>query len=472
MKALEVIQIKKSHSLLPLFLSLATTFPLLAATPQQLVLSRDGQPAGEVKGVVDVVISPGFDNARVSVSLDGQKVADGVLAPYHIVIDFGAAPVEHKVTVTALTADRKRVQWHTTFNQGHLPLTVKVAPADFANRVFEAKVTAPDNDPVTSVTLWDNGKAVTTLTEPPYRFTVSPEQFAQQFVQVTAKSKSGEEVADFWTSAGDVHAETMDVRTVPLFVSVLDRNGTAKDDVDTSLFRIIDNGTEGKILEVTKAFQQPISIALLLDASASMTYSMKNATRAALSFVQHTLKDGDRCAVFSVRETPRREVALTNDRAAVEKALTDIKASGRTSLWDAIASAERELKDEKNHRAIVVLTDGGDTSSMYGFDEIDRMTKETGIPLYFIAYQEELPVDVRDISRLRYLAGETGGFVAEASSQNLQAKYGDIEKDLRAQYAILYQISDFAKRNQWRRVNVQLKSPTLTARTIRGYFAQ
>jgi VWFA-related protein len=173
-----------------------------------------------------------------------------------------------------------------------------------------------------------------------------------------------------------------------------------------------------------------------------------------------------------VRDTPRREVPLTTDRAEIEQALTNVKASGRTSLWDAIESAERELKDEKNRRAIVVLTDGGDTSSIATFDEIDRVTKETGIPLYFIAYQEEDPVDPQDVSRLQYLAAQTGGFVAQASEQNLQAKYGDIEKDLRAQYEILYQISDFAKRNQWRRVNVQLKSPTLMARTIRGYFAQ
>jgi Ca-activated chloride channel homolog len=176
--------------------------------------------------------------------------------------------------------------------------------------------------------------------------------------------------------------------------------------------------------------------------------------------------------VFAVRESPRREVALTTDRKAIEQALHGIKASGRTSLWDAIGVAERELQDEKNRRAIVVLTDGGDTSSITSFDEVDRMTKETGIPIYFIAYADDSPADPQDVSRLQYLAGETGGFLAQASSQNLEAKYGDIEKDLRAQYAIVYQISDFAKRNQWRRVNVQLKSPTLSARTIRGYFAQ
>ena len=405
-------------------------------------------------------------------TLDGQKIAENVLAPYHIQIDFGALPLEHKVVVTAVTSDRKRSQWQTTLNQGRQPLTIKVQPSDFANRVFDAKVTASDTDPVVSVTLWDNGKSIATLHEPPYRFTLTPEQFAQQFVQVTAKTKSGEEVADFWTTGGDVHAETLNVRTVPLFVSVVDRNGATKDNVEPSLLRIMDNGTEGKILEVSKAFQQPISIALLVDASSSMTFSLRKATQAALTFVKNTLKEGDRCAIFSVRDTPRREVSLTTDRAEIEKALTGIKAGGRTSLWDAIASAERELRGEKNRRAIVVLTDGGDTSSITSFDEIDRTTKEIGIPLYFIAYQEDSPVDPQEVSRLRYIAGETGGFVAEASSQNLQAKYGDIEKDLRAQYAILYQISDFAKRNQWRRVNVQLKSPLLIARTIRGYFAQ
>lgn len=476
MKVPKVICSQRSLNVLLSLLQIALfTAAANAAEPRQLILSRESTPDGEIKGLTDVVISPGFDDARVSVAVDGHKIADGVLAPFHIPIDFGALAVEHRITVTAITSDKKRVQWQTTINKGHLPLAVKVAPSDFANRVFEATVTASDEDPVTSVTLWDNGKSVATLGAPPYRFTLTPEQFAQQFVQVTARTKSGEEAADFWTSGGEVHAENLDVRTVPLFVSVVDRNGATKDNVDASLFRIIDNGTEGKILEVTKAFQQPISIALLLDASSSMTFTMKQATQAAVTFVQRALKDGDRCAVFSIRESPRREVALTSDRHAVEAALTGIKAAGRTSLWDAISSAERELRDEKNRRAIVVLTDGGDTASITSFDEIDRLTKETGIPIYFIAYAPDAALNVYDpqeINRLRYLAGETGGFVAEASSQNLQAKYTDIEKDLRAQYAILYQISDFAKRNQWRRVNVQLKSPTLSARTIRGYFAQ
>jgi Ca-activated chloride channel family protein len=163
---------------------------------------------------------------------------------------------------------------------------------------------------------------------------------------------------------------------------------------------------------------------------------------------------------------------LTTDRAAIQKVVKSMQASGRTALYDAIAGAERELRDEKNRRAIVILTDGGDTSSIASFDEIDRMTKESGIPIYVIAYDSGVNDDQpQDLNRLEYLAAQTGGFLVTASAQNLQARYADIEKDLRAQYAITYQITDLARHNQWRKVHVMLKSPQLTARTIRGYFA-
>lgn len=452
-------------------LILGSVLTTAASANTQLVLTRDTPPEGEFKGMVDLTAHPGFEAARVTITVDGEKIAEALPSPYRVTVDFGPTAVQHKIVVTAITADRKRVQWQQTINKGHLPLSVKVNAVDLANRVFEAKVTAPDDNPVVAVDVWDNGQKVASVTEPPYRFSITPEHFAQQFVQVTAKAKSGEEAADFWTPGGDAHVETVDVRTVPLYVSVVDHNGTTRTDIDQTLFKVIDNGKEGQILEFGKAFDQPISIALLIDASASMTYAMRSAEKAAVAFVQRTLKPGDRCTVFSVRDTPRREIALTSDRDAIEKAIEAITPRGRTSLYDAISSAIREMKDEKNRRAIVVLTDGGDNTSMLSFDEIDRMTKESGIPIYFIAYDSGEPTEVQDMNRLTYLAGETGGFLVTASEKNLSAKYSDIERDLRAQYAILYKIVDYAKHNQWRRVRVVLNSPRLTARTINGYFA-
>src|SRR5206468_3340024 len=160
--------------------------------------------------------------------------------------------------------------------------------------------TAPADDPILAVDVWDSGKKVGEATEPPYRFIVPQTSIDAGFVQVTARSKSGDEVADFWSASGDVHVESVEVRTVPTFVSVIDGNGQTRDDVTRDLFKIMDNGFEGKILEFGKAFDQPISIALLVDSSASMTYEMENATKAAEKFVDHTLKPGDRCAVFAV----------------------------------------------------------------------------------------------------------------------------------------------------------------------------
>lgn len=454
---------------------IAIVLSLLATASQattQLLLTRDtATPATEYKGVVELTVNPGFDDAKVTITLDGQKLADGLRSPYRVTVDFGPQAVEHKIVVTAWTADRKRVQWNETINRGLLPLSVKVKAVDAANGVFEAQATSPKEDPIAVVELWDAGALIASVKEPPYRLTVPLSVMQTGFVQVTARTKSGEEAADFWSAAGDVHVESVEVRTVPIFVSVVDRDGTTRVDVDRSSFRIMDNDSEAKILEFGKAFDQPISLALLVDASGSMGYEIANATKAATGFVQKTLRDTDRCAVFAIRDVPRRVIELTSDRAAVEKALGSIKAVGQTALYDGIETAIRELKDEKNRRAIVVLTDGGDTSSMASFEDIDRKAREAGIPLYFIAYDTGETAQAKDLDRLKYLATETGGFVATASQQNLVARYGDIEKDLRAQFAIRYQVTDYAKHNEWRKVRVVLASPKLTARTIRGYFA-
>jgi len=119
----------------------------------------------------------------------------------------------------------------------------------------------------------------------------------------------------------------------------------------------------------------------------------------------------------------------------------------------------------------VILTDGGDTTSIASFDDVEKDAKQAGIPIYVIAYTGDGAIDTRDVERMKFLAGETGGFVAIADDNTLQARYGEIEKDLRAQFAIRYQVTDYAKKNEWRRVRVVLASPKLTARTIRGYFA-
>jgi Ca-activated chloride channel family protein len=459
------------HPLLTVLLTGLLSTSAGAAT--QILLQR-GAPAdqpGEFSGVVDLAVDPGFDNAKVTVTVDGQKVAEGLMSPYHVIVDLGPAALQHRITVSAKGTNGKLARWTQTINHGLLPLALRVRAVDAAAGAFEVDATSSADDPIVAVQLWDKGQAIATVSEGPYRFTVPAETLAGGFVQVTARTKAGEEAADFWSASGNVHVEELQVRTVPIFVSVVDRNGVTHDNLDRSQFRVVDGNSEGKIIEFGKAFDQPISIALLVDSSASMTYSMKHAAKAASEFVQHALKDGDRCSVTAVQDVPRRKQPLTSDRTQVAAALAGITPMGRTALYDAVASAIRELREEKNRRAVVVLTDGSDTTSTWSYDEVEKVAREAAIPIYFIAYEGGSDDDAaRDLDRLRYLAAQTGGFVATATEQNLMAKYTEIEKDLRAQFAITYQISDFGKTNEWRPVHVVVSSPKLTARTIKGYF--
>ena len=459
-----------SATLLLTFLTLLPTTNAAANT--QIVLERGSQRdrSGQYTGVVDLAIHPGFDNASVTVTVDGQKIADGLLSPYHVVIDFGPTAIEHKIVVTARSPLGKRAQWSETINRGLRPLAVKVNAIDARNGVFEAETTAPNDDPIAEVQLWENGQAIATATAPPYRFTVPQSLLASGFVQVTARTRSGEEAADFWSAAGNVVVDELQVRTVPIFVSVVDRDGNTHDDLDRSLFRVIDGDAEAKIIEFGKAFDQPISIALLIDSSSSMLHSMKHASKAAAEFVRHALEKGDRCSITAVQDVPRRKQALTDDRAAVARALAGIEPAGRTALYDSLAAAIRELREEKNRRAIVVLSDGSDTSSNWSFDEVVRLAREAGIPIYFIVYEGADDDPLRNLDRLRFLASQTGGFAATATQQNLTARYEAIEKDLRAQFAITYQVADLGRSNEWRPVRVLVSSSQLTARTIKGYF--
>ncbi|MBK5260937.1 MAG: VWA domain-containing protein [Thermoanaerobaculia bacterium] len=467
-----VTQQRSSRSnTLPILVIILTCAASAQATTQLLLSRGDSRETSGLKGIVELAVNPGFDDAKVTITVDGQKIAEGIAAPYRVIVDFGLAALQHKINVVAVSPSKKRVQWTETINRGLLPLSVNVKQIDAVARLFEVVATAPADDPIAIVELWDAGKLIASADQPPYRFTIPAEVVNSGFVQITARTKSGDEAADFWSSGGDVHVESVQVRTVPLFVSVVDRNGTTLDNIDRSLFTILDNGAATKIVEFGKAFDQPISIALLLDASASMTYSLKPAAAAASEFVKRTLKKGDRCAVFAVQDVPRRKQTLTDDLQQVTNALATLTPAGSTSLYDAIESAVRELRDEKVRRAIVVLTDGGDTGSVATFDEAERAASQAGIPIYFIAYNTGGDTLPRDMERLKYLSAQTGGFVAAAGQQDLRDRYHAIERDLRAQFAILYQVTDYGKANEWRNVRVMLSSPTLTARTIRGYFA-
>lgn len=453
----------------PAFLFLAlSTLPALAA-PQRLILDRNTPPAIKtLEGPLEIVVVPPFQGALITVRINGQPIVTNVPSSYQIELDLGSNPVEQRFEIRAVSRDQKRrTSWIQTFNQGLSLLAVSLRPAGETG--LEAVVNATGADPIAAVELYGETGLLERKQAPPWLFSITAASGGSY--QIVARTRSGAEVTDFYSPLGMIYNAAYDVRTVPLLVSVVDDRGAIRSNLAKRDFRILDNNVETRILEFTRADQDPVSVAVVLDGSASMTEMMAEVTTAAFNFIRQIARKNDRFAVFSIHDVPRREQPVTEDLELIEKSMKNIRPGGDTALYDSIASASRELSAEKHRKAIVLLSDGADTSSNATFEETMDLARRAGIPCYVIAFgATERPNQNRD--RLNYLATETGGFLVLANRENLSSRYAEIEKDLRAKYLIRYQVSDVARPNEWRKVRIVMSSPRLSARAIRGYFAQ
>jgi Ca-activated chloride channel homolog len=444
-------------------------FAAVQAAPQLFINQSPVSAERAYHGTVELAVVPPFEDARISVAIDGQYVAEALRRPYRVGVDLGPAAVEHRIEIFSTTPDgSRRHRWHTIINPGSLPLSIKVRPSEGDPRLFEAKVTAPRGEKITAVEFYDENGLVAKSTSAPWRVSL-PERSSGDILTATARLKSGAEVTDIYAGGDSIHAASYDVRTVRLMVSVTDKNRARASGLQKAQFEILDKGTRAEILDIEPAHEQPISLALLIDASASILPEIKSVSRAASSFVSSLIRPQDRCSVFSIRTVPKREVQLTSDIEQVQTALQQLNPMGQTAIYDGIRAALRELQDVDTRKAMVLLTDGEDTSSISSYDDILQKVKVAGVPLYVIIFNDS-PEYERDRKRLTYLANESGGFLTTATANNLIAKYREIERDLREQYAIKYQVTAASRPNEWRDVKVVVKARDVEARTIKGYF--
>ena len=453
--------------LLTLFIG-AVSQAVSAGVLPRILLKRDaaGPLAGDFRGATEIVVVPPFEPARVILELNGNRIATLTGAPYRLEADLGPEPVQQTLRVTAYSGT-KRVSWESVINRGKSPLSLRLLRRDGK---LEAIVTETPADPIVEVTFFHDAELLGRLTSPPW--IVDAPAVQESLLHATAKTRSGMEAADALTPGADVLLGDYEWKRFDMQVSVVDQKGSPVTELDASKFRVTDNGQPGKIVGFGRVFDQPVSVSLVLDASASMQEYMPTVTRAARAFVENAVRPDDRVAVFSVHDVPRRWTPLTSDHAAIGEALEKIPSRGNTALWDAIATAIRELEGEPRRRAIVLLSDGADTDSVRSWKEIVQLVRYSAVPLYVIAFNQFGSEAMRHRDHLRYLAAESGGFVVEATTKDLGAAWKRIEEDLRARYLITYEVFAPFRENEWRPVRVSVNSPELTARSIRGYVSR
>ena len=269
------------------------------------------------------------------------------------------------------------------------------------------------------------------------------------------------------------------VDVVSLNVTVTDLEMRFVTDLVPGDFSVYEDGVRQDINFFTRT-QLPIALALLIDTSASMDEEMVTAQEAAIGFSQRLGPD-DLAEVIDFDSRVDVLQGFTNDIDQLESAIRRTSAGGSTSLYNALYISLKDLtraplrEADVRREAIIVLSDGEDTSSLVSFEEVLELAKRSETAIYSIGLQAEdrrARTGFREADFvLRQLAQETGGraFFPDDVSE-LPGIYRQISDELSSQYSVGYISANPLRNGQWRRIVVQVDREGATARTKRGYY--
>jgi len=274
------------------------------------------------------------------------------------------------------------------------------------------------------------------------------------------------------------------VELVSLNVTVTDGASHYVTDLTGDDFNVFEDGVKQDVTFFNRT-NLPIALALLLDTSASMESKLPTAQEAAIGFAKR-LRPQD---LAEVVDFDSRVVVLQNFTGSVadlEQAIRKTSAGGSTSLYNAVYIALKDLKkviaknvEEIRRQAIIVLSDGEDTSSLLPFEEVLDLAKRSETAIYSIGLRADEGHTVSTAKGfkeaefvLRQFSQETGGRAFFPNQlADLNSVYGQIADELSSQYTVGYTSRNPKRDGSWRRVVVRVSRPNLTARTKQGYFA-
>src|SRR5215470_8992974 len=160
------------------------------------------------------------------------------------------------------------------------------------------------------------------------------------------------------------------VNLVNVLVSVLDERNRPAPDLPKEAFQVFDEDNPQTIAVFEKETQQPLDLALMFDSSLSTQLSAPSEREAATRFIQQVLRPGDRLAVYAVDENVTQIAAFTDNVSRLQDAIKRIPQGAGTSIYDAVYLGSRALARQgaERRRVIILITDGGETTSRADFD--------------------------------------------------------------------------------------------------------
>jgi VWFA-related protein len=266
------------------------------------------------------------------------------------------------------------------------------------------------------------------------------------------------------------------VELVPVTVSVEASNGSYLSDLEASQFHIFEDGRPQPIA-LFDGGATPIDLLILLDTSDSMGAWLSTTKTAADSLVK-ALRPSDRASLMTFGERTVIVEPFTSDRQRLGTAIARLSNRGSTSLYDALYVALREFRPDRHtevrRRAIVVFSDGDDTTSFTSFETLLDVARRAGVATYTIRivspWHAVDPVTTSAFE-LRQLAHDTGAraFTMQGAGE-LPAAYQSIARELAHQYVLGF-VPSPGEGPSFRRVTVTVDAPRVQVRARAGYVA-
>ena len=283
-----------------------------------------------------------------------------------------------------------------------------------------------------------------------------------------SKGARGDTVLTLGAGGGFVGTARVELVELPLVV--LDENDIPVVGLEQSDFKVYEDGQEVDIEGFGTTEDMPLSLAIAVDTSGSMIEDFPQVRTAVRGFTDELLEEGDQAVLIRFSWDAKVQVNWTDNIKALVGNLDGVVPEGGTSLHDAVVRSLEQFRGRRGRQALVLLTDGEDTTSRTDWSVAERFAHTMRIPVFSIGLSVgKLSFSSRKV--LKGLARETGGEVFFPKKvEELPAVYARIAEILRSQYLLWYQSPSDKPPEQFRSIEVTAKDHEATVKTISGYY--
>jgi Ca-activated chloride channel homolog len=254
-------------------------------------------------------------------------------------------------------------------------------------------------------------------------------------------------------------------------------------------FEVLEDGIPQEIANFAREAEQPLQMVMLFDTSMSVSNKIDFERHAAARFFERVMRRQDRAALFAFSTQVEILQEFTGRVPLLVNAIKQLMVQGATSLYDAVSLAADYLKPVQGRRVIVVVSDGGDTTSQRTLLDALASAQRSDVMIFAVfTGNRNISENLRDLAgerALETLTSETGGVlyrpiatpgtqgkeVDEQSIKELDLAFYDLAEQLRTQYTLGFYSTNDKRDGTYRKLAVRIKKPGYKTRARSGYYA-